>query len=355
MTAPLRILYFGLNAPDKSMRDVPYIAGLKRLGATFEVCYDTSRGFRKYFALMKKMLPLRGQFDVVWVGHSSALAVPLIRLLTRKPIVFNALCPQYDGNVVDRGTYSPLSPYAIFIWCIDFVSLNAAHALLLETDAQIENVRRTFFVPRRKMHRVFTTVDPALYHPDPSIQKENACTCVFRAWVTRATGAEYILDAARILKGSGVNFRFIVRGPMVPEIEARVAGEKLSHVQVLTGFHETGDLNRLILSGHIYLGQFSDHIRTSRTIQFKTVEALAYGLPYITADLPSNRELLTDKKECLFVKPRSAEDLAEKILMLKNDSVFAARLAKAGHELYQKKLTPDVLANQILSIIRGLV
>lgn len=350
----LRILYFGITAPDKSMRDVPYIKALKQKGVTFLECYDTTRGFGKYWALIQKFRPFRGQFDVVWVGHTSALAVPLARALTRKPILYNALCPQYDGNVVDRATYSPLSPRAILIWLIDFFSMHAADALLLETNEQIKNVQKTFFVSRRKLYRVFTTVDPEHYRPDPSVQKAGEFTCVFRAWLTPATGTEYIVEAARLLRDKDVKFRFMIKGPLVEELKKKVVKEQLANIDIDTTHYEFKELCRRILEGHVYLGQFSDHARTARTIQFKTVEACAFGLPYITADLPSNRELLADGENCIFVPARNPEILAQKILLLKENGALRDSLGHSAHDLYKRKLHPDVLSTHILDIIEKL-
>lgn len=355
MDTPLKILYFGINPPDKSMRDAPYIAALKEKGVVFSECYDSSPGLLKFFRLIKKYRALTNPHDIVFVGHTATTVVPLIRLLSRKPVIFNGLNPLYDGMVLEREVYRPYSPRALFIWFLDFVSYQAASAVLLETEMQKEYVRKHFFVPNRKLFRVFTTVDPHEYHPDPSIQKSTHFLCVFRGWLTPATGAEYIVEAARILKDEDIRFRFIVRGQSIPAIKARVQKYALSNVEILEGFYPMEELRRLILSGHVYLGQFSTHPRLDKTIQFKTVEACAFGLPYITADLPSNRELLHDGVDCLFVRRADASDLADKIRKIKQDPALAERLGQAAHELYKKELAPSILAEQILSIAKRLL
>lgn len=333
------------------MRDAPYIQGLRKKGVQVLECHDASRGISKFVRLAKKVRAMRGKYDIAFVGHTSTTIVPLIRLLTRKPIVFNALCPLYDGMVLEREVYRPYSPRAILIWFLDFLSYHLSQAVLLETERQNTYVHGHFLVPRRKLFRTFTTTDPHNYHPDPSIQKVPGFLCVFRGWLTPATGAEYIVEAARILKDEDIRFRFIVRGQSVPMIKARIEKYGLSTVELLEGYYSNDELNRLILSGHVYLGQFGSHVRLNKTIQFKTIEACAYGMPYITADLPSNRELLHDGVDCLFVRRGDAEDLAKAILKLKNDPGLRERLGRAAHTLYQKELTPDVLAGQILAIM----
>lgn len=353
-TTPLRILYFGVQSPEKSMRDAPYIAGFKAKGATVRECWDASRGLAKFRNLAKKHHALKGQYDVVFVGHTSTTVAPLARLLSRKPIVFNALNPLYDGMVLERATYRPYAPQALFVWFLDFLSFLCSDAVLLETNVQVEYVRTHFFVPKRKLFRVFTTVDPAQYRPDPSVAKSDGFLCVFRGYVTPATGAEYIVEAARILKGEGVKFRMFARGE-VATLKALVQKYNLPNVDIVEGYIGMDELRRQILEGHVYLGQFSTHPRLDKTIQFKTMEACAFGLPYVTADLPSNRELLHDGVDVLFTRRADAEDLAEKIRTLKRDEALRARLGKNAYALYQKTLAPNVIADQLLQLMRTLV
>lgn len=355
MEQPLRILYFSINPPDKSMRDAPYILGLKERGVEFVECYDSSRGLAKFFRLAQKFYAVRDAFDVVFVGHSSTTIVPFARLLTSRPIVFNALNPLYDGMVLERAVYRPLSPRALFVWLLDYLSFRFADAVLLETQMQKQYVHEHFFVPKDKLFRVFTTTDPRQYHPDPSIPKAADFLCVFRGWLTPATGAEYIIEAARILRDEGVRFRMLVRGQSVPAIKALIAQYELQNVELLEGYRPNEELNRLILEGHVYLGQFSTHARLDKTIQFKTVEACAYGMPYITADMPSNRELLHDGEDCVFVRRAHAQDIADAILRLKKDPELRERLGRQAYALYQRTLAPSVLAGQIIEIIDTVV
>jgi hypothetical protein len=121
---PLTLLYFGVIPPEKSARNAPYIAGLRAREVEVLECFDTSPGLRKYWALTKKFWPLRNSFDVLFVGHTSTLVVSFAWMLTRKPIIFNALAPLYDGMVSEREVYSPYNPHAIFIWLIDLLSFH---------------------------------------------------------------------------------------------------------------------------------------------------------------------------------------------------------------------------------------
>lgn len=345
-------MYFGMNPPDNSARDAFYIAGLRDKGVTVLECVDSSSRFGKYWNLVRKHWALRHSYDVLFVGHTSTYVVPLARLISHKPIVFNALNPLYDSVVLEWGIHTPYSLGAVFIWLIDFLSLYAATVVLLETNEQIQNVHRTFFVPLRKLVRVWTTIDPHLYAPDPTIQKNKRFLCVFRGNITQVTGTEHIVEAARLLRNEDISFRLITHGRSVPRFEQMIRVYDLHNVELLTEFYPMEQLRKLMLEGHVLLGQFSTHVRLERTIQFKTIEALAFGMPYITADLPSNRELLHDGVDCLLVRRADPRALADSILMLKKDPALRQHLGKNAHALYQKELAPPVLAEQILQILR---
>ena len=354
MESKLRLFYFGINAPTKSARDSVYIEALKESGVRILECVDSSPSIKKYLQLIRKHREVRGQYDVIFVGHMSALVVPLARMLSSKPIIFNALNPLYDGIVLERKIHSPFSLGAIGIWLVDVLSLNCSHKVLLETNVQIDSVHKKFWVPLRKLVRLWTTVDPEVYKIDSTVPKSSRFMCIFRGFLTHVTGAEYVVEAAELLKKEDVVFRFIVRGDFLPVVQKMIQEKGLTNIELCTEFYSFEELRKLISAGHIYLGQFSDHERLERTIQFKTIEALSFGLPYITSDLPSNRELLHGGVDALLVPRANSQAIADAIVKLKNDPALQKSMGEAAQALYKKELEPSVLANQIVSIARSL-
>lgn len=351
MTDIKKILYVGIYQP-VAPRDKVYLGGLKKLGVTVMECVDNSRGFLKFFRLAKKHWAIKNQYDILWVGYLSTMVVPLAWLISRKKIVFNALDSWYDRSVLDRGLYSRFSPKAWAIWFFDFLAFHLSEVVLVESEQQKLFISKKFFVSTAKLQVVFTGVDEAVFHPDPSIVKSENFTVVFRGLFLPATGVEIILEAARILKNDDVKFVIIGWGdPFQTMIRKAISDEGLANVTLITWFLPTEELRRTILSAHVMLGQFSTHERLNRTIQNKNFEAMALGMPFITRDSLSNRELLTDGLNCLFVPKSDSEALAQSILRLKKEPALGESIGTRARSTYIAKCGEKVLAERVFRIL----
>lgn len=350
--APKTVCYVGIYNPT-APRDKIYLEGLKKRGVVFIECVDGSKGLLKFFNLGRKLFVLRGQYDILWVGYLSTMVVPLAWLISRKKIVFNALDSWYDRSILDRGMYSKFSPKAWAIWLCDFLAFRLSSEILVESEQQKLFITGKFFVAPAKLRVVFTGVDEAVFHPDPTVSKAEKFTVVFRGMFLPATGVEYVIEAARLLKGEDVRFRVIGWGqPLQNKLKKAISDYELSNVNLTSVFLSPDELRKTMLSAHCMLGQFADHERLGRTIQNKNFEATALGMPFITRDSASNRELLTDGETCLFVPPADPSALADKILTLRDDARLRSKLAENSLRLYGEKLSEEALTPQIFSLLK---
>jgi glycosyltransferase involved in cell wall biosynthesis len=113
---------------------------------------------------------------------------------------------------------------------------------------------------------------------------------------------------------------------------------------------ESNDLRRIMLSSHVSLGQFENNDRLNRTIPHKAGESLALKLPYITGRSDGISELLVDGKSCLMVNLADHHDLANKIMVLRNDPSLARNLVDNGYVVYEKFLTPKVIGGELVRL-----
>jgi glycosyltransferase involved in cell wall biosynthesis len=349
----VRICYFGIYEPTSAPRDKVYFDGLKGLGVDMISCVDSSPLFWKFINLFKKHWAVRSRYDVMWVGYLSAIAVPLAKIISSKKVVFNALNSMYESIILDQERYSPYSLKAMAIWIADFLAFQMSDAVLVESEQQRDFISKMFRVRKSKLFVVFTGVDGANFHPDSNIKKLEKFTAIFRGWFVNATGAEYVLDTTKILRDrrEDIDFIMIGRGQRQGDIQKMIADNILNNVRLIMDYLPADKLRETILSSNVMLGQFSSHPRMDRTIQYKTFEAMALGMPYITRDSLSNRELLTDRENCLFVKAGDAEDIADKILELRGNKELRDKLSKGARALYEARLTPAILGQQVLNIL----
>jgi glycosyltransferase involved in cell wall biosynthesis len=289
------------------------------------------------------------------VGYPSQVAVPLAKLISRKKVVLDALASLYEGEIVSRGG-------GVFkawkTWLVDFSAYFFADLILVESNAQIDFFVKSFFVSEKKLRRVFTGASDKLFFPDSNVVKRALFTVVFRGQFLPEAGVDTILESAKILqeKNTLENIQFLFMGKDFghKKLSEKIKELDLKNVEVVSSFLSFQEIREKMLACHVSLGQFGKHERLDRTIPHKAFETLALCLPYITARSKGVLELLTDRENCLMTHVADSKDLVEKILELKRNPDLANKIAGAGLALYKEKLTPKVLAKQIITEISNL-
>lgn len=92
-----------------------------------------------------------------------------------------------------------------------------------------------------------------------------------------------------------------------------------------------------------------ESISEKYTSPLKLFEYMASGRPIVASDLPSIREILSEKN-CLFFRPNDANDLAEKIKNIINNKELADKIAEQGY-LDAKNYTWEKRAKDIIEFI----
>ncbi|MCX6715594.1 MAG: glycosyltransferase [Candidatus Taylorbacteria bacterium] len=156
------------------------------------------------------------------------------------------------------------------------------------------------------------------------------------------------MQTSKLLQGKGVNFLIIGNGHIEDEIRTLIQTADLSNVEWLSNNLPLKELADRMRECHISLGQFEKHERLERTIPHKAFESLVMGLPYVTGRAGGVAELLTDGKDCLMVDCGDPEDLAAKILRLKNSPELVSTIGNNGRKLFENKLTASKLAGDII-------
>lgn len=345
----MRICWFGTYNSEWGRSKI-YMKGLRESGVEVLECQSMARGLHKYIELFFKHKNISHKYDALVVGYPSHSVVWFGKLLSRKPVIFDALCTMYEGVVLSRQSRGFLGLRGLYIRFIDWLSVKCADTVLVESEAQ-----RKFFVEKfgfsTKYKVVYTGADPEVFLIDPLIKKRDNFTVLFRGKFLPEAGIQHIMKSAKILEERGVNFLIIGNGWLEKELRIMNQELGLKNLELITENLSNDDLRKAMLSCHISLGQFANHERLSRTIPHKCYESLALGLPYLSAQAAGVSEILKSGENCLMCKPADAQDLADKILYLKNNPDLLRELGENGHKLFYEKFTPKILAGEIIKLV----
>jgi phenylacetate-CoA ligase len=87
----------------------------------------------------------------------------------------------------------------------------------------------------------------------------------------------------------------------------------------------------------------------------KAYQAIACGVPLVTANTPGARELFTDDVDALLVPPGDPAAVAGAVRRIAADRALAQRLAAAGRETYEARASEEVLGVRWRGLLEGLV
>ena len=349
----MRVLYFGVYNSNYARNKV-LINGLKENGHEIVECRERARAFWKYPKLVFKYLKIRGKFDIMIVGFCGQEVMFLARLLTRKPIIFDAFMSHYGGYIIDRGYFAKNSWRAKYYKFLDTWSCKLASIVLLDTQAHIDFFVKEFNLSRDKFRRIWIGADDSIFYPvlngeDGKMKNHFSFSVLFFAGFAPLQGVKYIIKAAKILEKEDVVFNLVGAGQEKPEAISLAKTLGLKNI-IFKDMATPSDLKGMIIEADACLGIFGDTPKTSLVIPNKVYESLAMRKPVITADTEAIRELF-DEHDLLLVKSANPESLAAGIMRLKNNPSLRDSLAQSGHQKFVEFASPKVLGRELTKII----
>lgn len=248
----------------------------------------------------------------------------------RRPVVFNAMVSLYDTFVEDRERFRDGSVAAGALRRLDRAAFRAADLVVADTQANadfmcglagIDDVAVCYIGAEERLFR-------------PAWQRPEDFHVLFVGKLAPLHGLDLILEAARRLPD--VSFRIVGTGQVTDVLATRPSN--VEHVPWVEYEH----LPDLYARAGCSLGVFGSSGKAQRVIPHKTFQALAVGAPVITADTPAAREMLVDRRDCLFVE-HTPESLAQAIVALRDDQALAERIAAGGRATFEREASEAVL------------
>ena len=347
----MRVLLFGKYDASYSRNRI-ILKALRSHGVAVMECCVSPAGYLWPVKLVFKFLRMRPEFDVLLVAFPGQEVVPVARLLTRKPILFDAFTSHYGGYILDRGVAGIHSLRARWYRFIDRLSCSLATRVLLDTDAHIAFFVREFAVPKGKFTRLFVGTDTDVFKS--SLPTAHMGFVVhFHGNFIPIQGVQTIIRAAALITEPAIRFRIVGTGQTyryVKDLAERLAVKNVEFLQPVS----YQQLAERITDSDICLGVFGTTPKTQLVIPNKVYEALAVGRPVITADTSAIRELLSPDSAVL-VPPGDERALADVIVRLFSEPELRARMAAMAEAVFRSRCSLEVLGKELTGTIYSLI
>jgi len=330
------------------------LKALRGAGFEVETCLPPDKSKLHQPKLLWQLLAKKRGADAIVVGFYGQLLLPFVRLLTRKPILFDVYVSTYGTMVDDRLEAKANSLKAKLFWLADHVSMRWSDRLILETNDHIRRYAETYRVRADKFTRIFLPSDESVMRPREPRPADGRFRVHFHGEYAPFHGVNVILQAAKLLEAEGVDFQIIGTGITYARDRKLAEELALSNVSFIDRV-PYAELAEYMSRADACLGFFGGNARADRLLTNKVIEALAVGKPLITRENQAVQELLRDGESALLVPPENPRALADAILRLKADPELAAKLGKNALSLFQAHCTQGAFANQLKRIIEGLL
>jgi glycosyltransferase involved in cell wall biosynthesis len=288
----------------------------------------------------------RERFDAVLVGYPGHADLPAARRAAgRRPVVFNPLVSLHETLVEDRKRFAARSRAARLLRRLDVSALRRADLVVADTAANARHLAELACLPDDRVAVCLVGAEERVFRP--TWRQPESFRALFVGKLIPLHGLETILAAARLAEEVG--FRIVGSGQLEPLLQERppnvdwVPWVEYERLPVELG------------GAGCALGVVGMTPKTARVIPNKAFQALACGVPLVTADTPAARELLHDGDDALLVPPGDPAALAAAVRRLAADPGLARRLGAAGRATYEAQASERVLGERWRGLLERLV
>jgi colanic acid biosynthesis glycosyl transferase WcaI len=171
-----------------------------------------------------------------------------------------------------------------------------------------------------------------------------AFVALYAGTIGLVSGAEVVIEAADLLRDSGIHFAFVGEGPLVPRLVEETRRRRLRNVSFLP-FQPRERVGEVQSLGDVSLVTLREgHGKTS--VPSKVLGYLAAAKPIVAAieaDCETAR-FLRESGAGLIVPPSDPAGLADAILRLRGDPAAARDLGRAGRRFMEEQFAkPTIL------------
>ena len=185
-----------------------------------------------------------------------------------------------------------------------------------------------------------------LFTPRPEPSGPPVVVMVSRLLIDK--GVREFINAARVLKGRGIEAKFKLVGSVDRQNPRSVSEEEVVRackegLVVWCGFQS--NVNDVYAQSHIAcLPSYREGLPRS------LIEAAACGRPVVTTNVPGCRDAISEGKTGLLCKPRDYIDLADKLAVLISSEVKRREMGRSGRDLAETSFDLRIVIREHMNI-----
>ena len=169
----------------------------------------------------------------------------------------------------------------------------------------------------------------------------------------RANGLEYIIEAAKILKERGENdihFLFLGYGNTEPKLKALKEQYDLKNVS-FHGNHKLDVVSEVVNCCDASITTFLNLPILKTNSPNKLFDSLSAGKPIIVNSAGWTKDIVEQQDCGFYVDPDKPSDLAEKLVLYKDEKDTLERWGKSARRLSEKVYDKNLLSAQVADIL----
>ena len=346
-----KVLFWGRFDPGYSRNRVS--AALYR-----ELGWDVDYFFVKWFpkfgdweaavrGLGRRPLP-----DLVWVPvcrQRDILAACRWAHRRGVKVLFDPMISAWDKKVLEQKKWRADEPRAKRLHAHETVLMNAPDMVTWDTSCHLEFCAREFNVPRERLRVLLTGTDETVFRPQADAAPSTGpFRVLYHGAYLPLHGTEYIVEAARMTEGEGIQWDFLGWGAYKAATEAKAAG--ISNIRFLDKVPYV-DVPKVICAHDVVLGVFGTTEKASRVIGNKVYECMACARPTVNEFCTGYPPEAKDCRAIKFVPPGDARAIADAVRAYRADWANRDAYFAAARDFFEKHLSMKVIKTQLAGVL----
>ena len=249
----------------------------------------------------------------------------------------------------------------IALWFEKTIYKNAKHIVALSPgmrDGVIQagvSAEKIAMIPNMSKIDIFGNRAKKIELLDQLELQANSFKVVYFGAMGIANGMDYIIDGINHLKNNEeIEFLFIGGGSTEKGLREKCEKLGLKTTKFLGQFG-IRELSEIVNLCDVSLITFADLPILATNSPNKLFDSLSAGIPVIVNSSGWTKELVEEYKCGFYVDPKKSEDLANKILYLRNHSMVCEEMGMNSRKLAEQKYDKSILCREFSDLVATLI